>query len=88
MDTATGFELQKIEQAVKEVDAKVTGIRAFLSGNELDKDDKGMVGQMNDVLQRVTTLEKWKDRIFYVMIGMALPAGIGTWELVKKIFQT
>jgi hypothetical protein len=80
-------ELVQIENLVKEVDAKVTGIRAFLSGNELDKDDKGMVGRVNDIETRIENLEKWKDRIFWCLVGMGLPAGVGTWELFKTIFH-
>lgn len=88
MDMDMKIELGKIQKDLTEVDDKVTGILAFLRGNELDKDDRGMVGTVNDLKKRVEYLEKWKDRIFYIMVGMALPAGVGTWELFKNIFTS
>lgn len=86
MDHDTELELNKIEGLLKKVEIKVDGLRAFLSGNELDKDDRGMVGKVNDLEQRIASLEKWKDRIFFLMIGMGLPAGVGVWEIFKDLF--
>lgn len=80
-------DLEQIEKVVTNIDAKVTGIIAFLRGNELDKDDKGLVGRVNDLEIRIVSLEKWKDRLFWAMIGMGFPAGVGTWEFVKTIIN-
>jgi hypothetical protein len=86
MDAEMKQDLEQIEKLVAAVDTKVTGIIAFLRGNELDKEDKGLVGRVNEIERRTENLEKWRDRIFWALIGMGLPAGVGTWELVKSIF--
>lgn len=86
MEQEMKIELDQIQNTLESLDAKVTGIRSFLSGNELDKDDKGLVGVVNDLKQRVNRLEGIVTRIFYIGIGMSIPASIGTYELVKAIF--
>jgi hypothetical protein len=84
MDQEMKQDLTLIEKLVRAIDVKVTGVIAFLRGNELDKDDKGLVGQVNDIEKRVHRLEKWFDRLMWLVAGMSLPAGVGTWELIKS----
>lgn len=86
MEQQLKHDLEQIQDSVSEINTKVTGIIAFLRGNELDREDKGLVGRVNDIEKRMENLEKWRDRIFWALIGMGLPAGVGTWELIKTIF--
>lgn len=80
-------QLEEIKKMVAILDAKLTGVIAFLRGNELDREDKGLTGRMNELEERVFNLEKWKFRIFWFACGMSFPAGIGMWEIIQKLFK-
>lgn len=71
---------------VDELKKKLDEVLSLLRGNILDKSDNGFIGSVNDLEKRVTTLEKWKDRIVWMMVGMGIPASIGVVEILKKIF--
>ena len=86
MDHQMKQELDRIQDSVDSIDQKLMRIEAFLSGNELDREDKGLIGRVNDLEKRVLLLEKWKDRIFWTLIGMGIPAGIGIYNILEKIF--
>ena len=71
---------------VDELKMKLDEVLSLLRGNILDKSDNGFIGSVNDLEKRVSTLEKWKDRIVWLFIGMGLPARVGVIEILKKIF--
>lgn len=71
---------------VDELKMKLDEVLSLLRGNKLDANDKGYIGSVNDLEKRVSTLEKWKDRIVWLFIGMGLPASVGVIEILKKIF--
>lgn len=71
---------------VDELKKKLDEVLSLLRGNILDKSDQGFIGSVNDLIKRVSTLEKWKDRIVWLFIGMGLPASVGVIEILKKIF--
>jgi hypothetical protein len=71
---------------VDELKMKLDEVLSLLRGNILDKSDNGFIGSVNDLEKRVNTLEKWKDRIVWLFIGMGLPASVGVIEILKKIF--
>lgn len=60
-------------------------IIALLSGNKLDKQDKGIIGMAYDHEERITKLEKLKDRLFWTVIGLALPGTYGVFTIGAKI---
>lgn len=86
MDQEMKKELAHIQTSIENLDANVTAIRSFLSGNELDREDKGLVGKVNDHSMRIRKLEKQRDMAIYWCLGLAFPTGIGTWELIQKVF--
>ncbi len=77
---------QQLKDKVDEIGEKVTSILTLIRGNVLDKNDQGVIGTVDDLIKRVTTLEKWKDRMVWMVIGMGLPASVGIMEILKKIF--
>lgn len=77
---------QQVKEKVDEIGEKVTSILTLLRGNVLDKNDQGVIGTVDDLVKRVTALEKWKDRIVWMFIGMGIPASVGIVEILKKIF--
>lgn len=68
------------------VEEKVSTILDLLQGNRLNKNDKGLVGTVEEHDKRITTLEKWKDRLVWTVVGLALPSSVGIVEILKKIF--
>lgn len=83
-----------IEEQVKAIDKKVTDILYLLTGTDLDK-SQGFLHQFDEerkdkelLEQRVSKLEKWKDRVVWSLVGMALPAGYGIVDILHTIFKT
>jgi hypothetical protein len=70
---------------VDELKKKLDEVLNLLRGNTLDKSDQGFIGSVNDLEKRVSTLEKWKDRIVWMVIGMGIPASVGIVEILKKL---
>lgn len=71
---------------IDELKKKLDEVLSLLRGNVLDKTDQGFIGSVNDLERRVTGLEKWRDRIVWMVIGMGIPASVGIVEILKKIF--
>jgi len=78
-------EIQKLEKQVDVVDRKVSSIIGMLKGNEMDKDDRGMIGIQNDHERRLTSLEKMKDRLVWFLIGLSIPAGWGLVDIIQNL---
>jgi hypothetical protein len=72
-------------QEVDELKKKLDEVLSLLRGNILDKNDQGFIGSVNDLINRVSSLEKWKDRIVWMFIGMGIPASIGVMEILRKL---
>lgn len=75
-----------VEQEVGEINRKVTSILTLLKGNDLDREDKGMIGVQNDHEARLDHLEETKNRAIYILLGMGIPAGWGLIDIIQKIF--
>ena len=78
------------EKKIEAIDRKLDSVLVLLRGNELDKQDTGLVGTMNDIDDRVKRLERWKDRIIVIAISLSVPAGLGikeTFIAIKHLLQ-
>lgn len=69
-----------------EISKNVSDILSLLRGNHLDKNDKGLTGMVDDHDDRLTKLEKFKDRATWMIIGMAAPASWGIIQMLLAIF--
>lgn len=70
-------EITSIDKQVHEVNNKVTAILEILRGNELDREDKGFIGRVNNHELRIMRLEKLLDKGKWILIGMGIPSGYG-----------
>lgn len=77
--------MEHLEQQVAGVDRKVSSILQLLKGNELDKDDKGMIGIQNSHESRIQRLEKLLDRGIYFILGLSAFAGWGIIDIIQKV---
>lgn len=79
-------EIHRMQTDMQEMNGKVDKILHVLTGNPIDKNDGGMVGNMHKLEQRVTKLEKWKDRVVYMLIGASFGAGWTISDILQKFF--
>lgn len=78
-------EMEHLEQQLGKVDDKVSAILFLLKGNELDKDDKGMIGTQKDHSKRIANIEKLKERVIWFLFGLSIFAGWGLIDILQKI---
>lgn len=80
-------EILLMQNDMRALNGKVDKIIDILSGNELDKNDSGVVGDVRQLKARVTKLERWKDRVVYVLIGASFGAGWTISDILQKFFS-
>lgn len=78
-------EIQQLEKQVEMIDRKVSSILEIVKGNEWDREDRGMIGEINNHEQRLTSLEKLRDRFVWFLIGLSIPAGWGLVDIIQNI---
>lgn len=79
-------ELVQMKTQLTKLDNKVDRVIEMLSGNEYDKNDNGLTGEVRQLNIRVAKLEKWKDRVIYVLVGASFVAGWTIPDILQKIF--
>lgn len=62
------------ENTMMEVEEDVKLILMILKGNELDKSDGGIIGGYREMKARIDKLEKFRDKIVYVIAGVSATA--------------
>lgn len=77
--------MEHIEKQLSQLDSKMNNVLQLLKGNELDRDDKGMVGVQTDHDVRLSRLEKMTVQLKYFLYGMALPASWGLIDVLQKL---
>lgn len=65
---------------------KVDQILDILVGNGLTE-EKGLVGKVDEVDERIKKLEKFKDKALWILMGMALPGGVGVAKILGAIAE-
>lgn len=86
-------QVNDVNNKVADVNSKVTDILHLLKGNDLDKEGSMVIRlkeqeqDIQAVNDRVEKLEKWKDRIVWMIAGMSIPAGYGVVEIITAIFK-
>lgn len=85
MNASEVVEIKYLEKQVSDVDAKVSSILTLLKGNDLDESDRGLIGNIKDHHKRIVALERVRDRLFWFMLGMSIPASWGIIDIIKKI---
>lgn len=80
-----GKQMGEMNLKVNDMDDKVSDMLTVLSGNDLDPTDNGFVGKVHSLTARVTKLEKLKDRMFYIIIGVSIPGGYGIANIAVNI---
>lgn len=79
-------EIVQVKTEMSKLNGKVDKIIDILSGNEYDRNDNGIVGDVRQLKMRVAKLERWKDRVVYALIGASFGAGWTLSDLLQKFF--
>ena len=79
--------MRLMEKQMEDMGSKVSRILWTLTGNELDRNDTGFIGQVDELEKRVKALEKFRDRAIYLIIGASLTTGFGVGKVIELILQ-
>lgn len=80
-------EILQVKTEMSQLNKKVDKIIGMLSGNDLDRNDNGLVGDVRQLKLRVAKLERWKDRVIYFLIGASFAAGWTISDLLTRFFS-
>lgn len=69
-------------------DKKLDLIISLLKGNELNKDDPGLIGRVRDHGLRINKMEKRWDKTIAWIIGFSFGGGVAVTELLKQFLST
>jgi hypothetical protein len=87
MDQDLQIGLNKLTSKIGDVDIKVSGVLSLLKGNELDKDDRGLLGEVSEIKKEMENLKDFKKKVIYVALGASLPASLGLLEFIRQVMQ-
>lgn len=63
----------------------VSDILHLLKGNPHNRQDNGFIGMVLENRARLDKLEKFKDRVIWIIVGMSLTSGYGLSEIIRRI---
>lgn len=78
--------MERIEEKMDSLADEVHDIKQILLGNDMMKNDTGMIGKILDQEKRIGLLERWKDRAFIALIVAGGFGGWGITDLIMKLF--
>lgn len=65
----------------------IKDVLVLLKGNPHNSTDLGVLGRLTSSEKRIEKLEKFKDRVIWVIVGMALTSGYGISEIVRRVSE-
>lgn len=68
--------MKALQKSNEQLSVHILRLTTLISGNELDKDDKGMVGQLREVMQDVEELKLAKKRIGWSIAGFMVAGSV------------
>lgn len=74
-------------KTVHSMNESVKKMVILLQGNDFDKNDNGMIGEVTELRERVARLEKFKDRMFWVVVTACTILGISLPSFVQYIIK-
>lgn len=74
-----------VEEKVNNIDKNVNLMVILLRGNEFDKSDGGMIGEQTELRRRLDRLEKFKDKMIWVLVGASLVTGLNLVQLIDMV---
>jgi len=78
------MELEEIKKQLSSIQIAVNEIRITVIGNEYDK-ESGFISRVKTLEDSVDKLERFKDRLTYVIIGMSVPTSYGLFKIFSDV---
>lgn len=82
--------IDTVENKIENIDKNVNLMVILLRGNEFDSNDRGMIGKQSEQDRRIERLEKFKDKMIWVMVGAGVIGGLNlvqVIDMVRKAFS-
>jgi hypothetical protein len=74
-----------VEEKIGNIDKNVNLMVILLRGNEFDSSDRGMIGKQTEQDRRIERLEKFKDKMIWVMIGAGVIGGLNLVQVIDMV---
>lgn len=78
--------MDKFEKEFTDLKEKVNVIYQYIVGHEHDE-AVGLIHWKKESEKRITALEKFKDKLMWVGIGVSIPTGLGFFKIVEFIIE-
>lgn len=85
METMLEKKIDAMEDRLSGIEDMQERIYTLLSGNPINKNDSGIVGRVDKLEERVSKIEKWNTKIWYIAVGISFGAGWGFSDILKAI---
>lgn len=76
--------VEQFQKEFKEVKEMVNSIYTLLAGHQHDE-SLGLIHWKKEAEKRIERLERFKEKIIWVAIGMSIPTGLGFFKIVQFI---
>lgn len=80
-------DMIRIEEKVDNLHEDLHDLKKILLGNKMIVNDSGMIGKILDQEKRIGRLERFKDRVIYVLVGASLFGGYALSDILNKFFK-
>jgi len=80
-------QVDKANDKIGLVNKHVEEILNLLKGSSLNKQDVGFIGMVLDIKKRLEKLERFKDKVIWVIVGMSLTSGYAISEIISRLIN-
>jgi predicted nucleotidyltransferase len=76
-------KVDKINDKLEKVDDDVRELLNLIKGHPMNRHDFGFIGLVLDNKKKIEKLERFKDRIIWIVVGMSTASGYGISSFVS-----
>lgn len=80
-------KVDKVQDSTEALNDDLKEVLHLLKGNPLNEKDNGIVGTVIESKAKIEKLEKFKDKVIYVLIGASLTAGYALSDIINKFLK-
>lgn len=80
-------EIHQIQSQVIKIDEKLDNVLSILTGNELDKEEGGMIKKVKDHEIRISSLEKSRYTLLIILAVASILGGYSLWDIINKLIK-
>lgn len=80
-------KVDKVQETTNNIDDSMAKIIQLLKGNPLNDKDKGIIGMVFENNLRLTRLERFRDRVIWMVAGGGVCGGWFLSDILTKLFN-